>query len=118
MVDSVCANTNFTRRIPMNETQVTTILGRARATLDEQEITDLGRLSGFTKRRRTITPQRLAVSLLTVFSTQRVETIADLVRGFNAITGRSVAYKPFHNQLAKATFPRFMKTLFHRLVKK
>jgi len=40
--------------------------------------------AGFTKRKRTITPHRLALSIVCAMASQTVETIADLVRAFNA----------------------------------
>ena len=102
----------------MNSTQVTTMVERFRGALDEAELTSLGRTTRFTKRLREVTPHRLALALLTSFSIQRLETIADILRTFNALTGKKVAYKPFHNQLSKLAFPRFMAAVFHRLAQR
>jgi hypothetical protein len=102
----------------MNGKQVTTMVDRMRRALDEDDLTSLGRMTRFTKRLREVTPQRLALALLAAFSIQRLETIADILRTFNALTGKQVAYKPFHNQLSKPAFPRFMAALFHRLAQR
>ena len=37
---------------------------------------------------------------------------------FNAFTGLSIRYKPFHNQLRKAAFPEFMRRLLERTLEK
>ena len=51
------------------------------------------------------------MSLLVSCATMRVETLADIQRCFNALFGTTVAYKPFHNQLAKWRFGDFMREL-------
>ena len=102
----------------MNSSQVTTMVERFRGALDEAELTSLGRTTRFTKRLREVTPHRLALALLASFAIQRLETIADILRTFNALTGKEVAYKPFHNQLSKPAFPRFTAALFHRLAQR
>jgi hypothetical protein len=58
----------------------------------------------------------LALGLIEVFATLRVETIADMHRAFNALCGTRVQYKPFHNQLVKATIPVFMCTACEHLM--
>ena len=100
----------------MNEKQLTTISRRLQRTLSPERIDALGLETGWTKRRRVITPHRLALSLLCALATQKVETIADLQRAFNALTGQAVRYRPFYRQLTKATFPTFMRRLFSQLL--
>jgi hypothetical protein len=79
-------------------------------------LTELGYETGFTQRLREVTPQRLALSMVGTMAAQRVETIADLQRAFNALSGSTVQYKPFHNQLAKAAFPAFMRAVLDFLL--
>ena len=79
--------------------------------VSEQSINSLGRLTRFCQRERVITPYRLAVSVLASCATTRVETLADIQRHFNALFDTTVAYKPFHNQLAKRAFADFMREL-------
>jgi hypothetical protein len=71
----------------------------------------LGRMVRFSHRERVITPYRLAVSLLASCATMQVGSLADIQRCFNALFGTQVAYKPFHNQLAKWRFGDFMREL-------
>ena len=100
----------------MNEQQVTRISEQLRHALGEQELTRIGRETGFAQRLRDVTPFRLATALIGAMASQSVETIADLQRSFHAVTDRRVQYKPFHNQLAKESFPVFMLAVFEGLL--
>jgi hypothetical protein len=75
---------------------------------------EVGCRTGFLKRRRQITPPRLALALLSTLGTQKTKTLADVLRAFNALSGCSVQYKPFHNQLSKRAFPVFMREVFRK----
>jgi hypothetical protein len=83
--------------------------------MSETELNALGRVVRFCRRERVLTPFRLALSLVGSFALRQVETIADLQRAFNALFETEVAYKPFHNQLAKWQFAEFMRELASRL---
>ena len=87
-------------------------------TLSAEALDDLGRELGLCKRRREIAPGRLATSLLASFADGRVETVADLLRRFNALHGRTVSYKAFRNQLAKPEFATFAHALFGRVARR
>lgn len=76
----------------------------------------LGRHVGLCQRRRQVTPWRLALSLLSGFATQTLDSLADLQRQYNALFGSALAYKPFHKQLAKPAFADFMRELSGQLV--
>ena len=76
-----------------------------------ETVNELGRAVRFCHRERVITPYRLSLSLLASCATMRVESLADIQRCFNALFGTTVAYKPFHNQLAKWHFGDFMREL-------
>lgn len=101
----------------MNDRQASTILGILDNALDADHATWLGRVTGFTRRLRTVTPHRLLVTLLTAFSCQNLRTLADIHRAFHAMVGQGIEYKPFHNQLRKKSFPRLMEAVFRHLVK-
>ena len=79
--------------------------------LSPTRLNDLGRQVGFCHRERLVTPYRLVLGLLASHATGRVETLADIQRQFNALFGTTVAYKPFHNQLAKRLFKDFMRAV-------
>lgn len=100
----------------MTDRQTTTLARRLQRALRSDLVTQLGRETGFSKRLREVTPLRLLVSLVTALAVQQVQSLADLLRAFNAMTDRSVQYKPFHNQLSKVAFPVFMKASFEHLL--
>lgn len=95
----------------MGQRDLTTLAARFKRMLCPKRINALGREVRFCQRERVITPHRLALSLLSACATMRVETLADIQRCFNALFGTAVAYKPFHNQLAKWRFGEFMREL-------
>ena len=64
-----------------------------------------GKDAKFCRRQRIITPFRLGLALTATCASQRVETLADFHRGFNALFGTTVTYKAFYNQMAKPTLP-------------
>ena len=80
--------------------------------LSPEALDGLGRELGLCQRRREIAPGRLATALLASFADGRAETVADLLRHFNALHGRTVSYKAFHKQLAKREFAAFAHALF------
>ncbi len=96
--------------------QLSNAARRFKQIFSEQVLNALGKSTRFCQRVREITPYRLALGLIEVFSTMRVETIADVHRGFNALCERKVQYKPFHNQLVKEGFPIFTRNLCERLM--
>ncbi len=98
----------------MEQGQVTKLAKQFKKTFCEAGLNALGKAVGFCKRRRDITPYRLCLGLVEVFAAGKVETIADIHRAFNARCRTDVQYKPFHNQLAKAQFPEFMRAMCGR----
>ena len=89
---------------------------RFKRVLRKDTVNALGRDVRFSQRERVITPYRLAMSLLSACATMRVESLADVQRCFNALFGVAVAYKPFHNQLAKWRFGDFMRALVEMML--
>jgi len=75
-----------------------------------------GTAAKFCRRMRTITPFRLGLALTATCASQRVETLADFHRGFNALFDTTITYKAFYSQLAKPHFATFMGTMASRLL--
>src|SRR6266446_3084996 len=75
-----------------------------------------GKDAKFCRRERIITPFRLGLALTATCARQRVETLADFHRGFNALWGTSITYKAFYNQVAKTHFADFARTMTERLI--
>ena len=91
---------------------------RFKRVLSAHSVNALGRLTRYCHRERVITPHRMAMSLMASCARGQVQTLADLQRDFNALFGTSVAYKPFHNQLAKRQFADFMRELTCKLIER
>ena len=100
----------------MGRRTVTQLANQIKRVLSPTLINDLGREVGFCVRERLITPYRLVLSLLAGHTMGQVETLADIQRQFNALFDTTVAYKPFHNQLAKRTFPDLMREVLCRVL--
>ena len=100
----------------MEQQQITNIAKQMEQALSEQELLKLGQETGQCHRQRKVTPLRLALSLIQSLGSGLVESIADLRRDFNRLHGEEVQYKPFHKQLAKPSFPKFMSELCSNLM--
>lgn len=100
----------------MERKHLSTVARQFKRSFSQQALNGLGKAVRFCVRVREITPYRLALGLIEVFATMQVKTIADVHRAFNALCNTTVHYKPFHNQLVKATFPTFMRGLCEQLM--
>lgn len=100
----------------MKKISVRTIRHQFKRLLSETPLNELGRLTRFCHRKRSVTPHRLAMSMMEAFVSRDIESIADSLRTFNALCDQTVHYKPFHNQLAKRQFPTFMRLLLTQLM--
>jgi hypothetical protein len=81
----------------------------------EALLTTCGTDVKFCRRQRVITPFRLGLALTASCASQRVETLADLPCGFNALFGSAVTYKALDNQLATPHCADFARTMAARL---
>ena len=90
----------------MNRSHVSRFAVALRATLGFKNLIARGRESRHCRRLRDVTPQRLVCGLVEALGALRVETIADILRTFNAQTGLRTQYKAFYNRLAQPEFPR------------
>lgn len=84
------------------------IAKRLRETIGEVELEKLARECGLLQRKRDITPFALVMACLSTLGASSARWLADIHRTFNKQGKKSVQYKPFHKQLAKAAFPRFL----------
>jgi len=96
-------------------TSMRTALARA---LSVDDVNQLGRDTGQSKRLRTITPHRLFLSMVAGLAGGQVDSLADLLREFNHQNDVTVAYKPFYNRLARQGFAKFMRQMFQRLIER
>lgn len=96
-------------------TKMRAALARA---LSVDDVNQLGRATGQSKRLRTVTPHRLFLSIISGLAGSKVESLADLLREFNHQNEVTVAYKAFYNRLARPGFAKFMHAMFTRLVER
>jgi hypothetical protein len=96
--------------------EIGTVEAMVRAALSEEEVNEVGRRTGQSKRMRVITPFRLFSSIVGSFSSTGIESLADLLRGFNHRFDTSTAYKAFYNRIAQPQFPEFMREMLCRLL--
>jgi hypothetical protein len=87
-------------------------------TLGEKEVEAIARRCGLLKRLRDVTPLGLLVACISTLGTGEANWLADILRTYNAFTGKTVKYKPFHNQLRKTEFPKFLLLVLERILSK
>jgi len=83
-------------------------------TIGEVEIEGIARECGLMRRKRDVRPIALLTACLSTLGVAQARWLADIVRTFNKFNDKPVQYKPFHNQMAKAAFPRFMQLVVER----
>src|SRR5256885_9660166 len=101
---------------PMDHGQLSMVADKFQWVFSESLLNACGKDVKFCRRQRTITPFRLGLALTATCASQRVETLADFHRGFNALFDTTITYKAFYNQLAKPRFAAFMSTMASRLI--
>lgn len=95
----------------MEQHEASKLLSGFKQAFSEQTVTRIGRTTGYQKCERIMTPMKMLMSLLSCFAGGQSTSLADVQRSFNALSTESIAYKPFHNQLSKPAFGRFMREL-------
>jgi Transposase DDE domain len=101
---------------PMDHGQLSMVADKFQWVFSESLLNACGKDAKFCRRERIITPFRLGLALTATCASQRVETLADLHCGFNALFGTTVTYKAFYNQVAKPHFADFARTMTERLI--
>ena len=100
----------------MDHGQLNMVADKFQWVFSESLLNACGKDAKFCRRERIITPLRLGLALTATCASQRVETLADFHRGFNALWGTSITYKAFSNQVAKTHFADFARTMTARLI--
>jgi len=106
----------MTNRRTEQDTQ--SIAKQLRATLGEADVDRVARECGFIVRKRDVTPLALLVACVSTLIASKAKWLADILRTFNRFTGKAIEYKPFHNQLAKAAFPEFLRLVLEEALEK
>ena len=80
----------------MERGKVSMFAAKFKKALSEGMLNELGRATRYCHRVRQLTPYRMVMTLMALFAGTRVESLADLQRGFNALFGYAMDYKPFY----------------------
>ncbi|MCN4143654.1 MAG: IS4 family transposase [Thiohalomonas sp.] len=70
-----------------------------------------GKETGFTQRKRNVTAFQVVIAMICALGEKDTRYLSDILRYFNHLTGQSVKYKPFHNQLSKEALAELMKAV-------
>jgi hypothetical protein len=92
----------------MGREKVSTFAAKLKKAFSEGVLNELGKATRYCHRVRQLSPYRMVMTLMALFADTRVESLADLQRGFNALFGYAMDYKPFYDQLAKREFAVFI----------
>src|SRR5215470_12465111 len=100
----------------MDQGQLSMVADKFQWVFSEPLLNACGTEAKLCRRQRLITPFRLGLALTATCASQRVETVADFHRGFNALWGTTITYKAFYNQVAKSHFADFARAMTSRLI--
>src|ERR687888_349679 len=100
----------------MDHGQLSMVADKFQWVFSEALLNACGKDAKFCRRERIITPFRLGLALTATCASQRVETLADFHRGFNALFQTTITYKAFYNQVAKPHCAAFIRTMTSRLI--
>ena len=100
----------------MDQGQLSMVVDKFQWVFSESLLNTCGKDVKFCRRQRIVTPFRLGLALTATCAGQRVETVADFHRGFNALWGTTITYKAFYNQVAKPHFADFARAMTSRLI--
>ncbi len=92
----------------MERGKVSMYAAKFKKALSEGTLNELGKVTRYCHRVRQLTPYRMVMTLMALCAGTRVDSLADLQRGFNALFGYTMDYKPFYDQLAKREFAGFI----------
>src|SRR5256886_16414740 len=95
----------------MDHRQLSMVADKFQWVFSEPLLNACGKDVKFCRRQRVITPFRLGLALTATCASQRVETLADFHRGFNALFHTTITYKAFYNQVAKPHFADFARSM-------
>jgi hypothetical protein len=87
------------RKNPNTKMNIDAMAEALKSVMGETEVENLARDTGILRRKRTLIPHAFILALLASLGIGKVSWIADILRAYNALTGFSLQYKPFHNQL-------------------
>ena len=100
----------------MDHGQLSMVADKFQWVFSEALLNACGTAAKFCRRRRTITPFRVGLARTATCARQRVDTVADFHRGFQALFDTTMPSKAFYNPLAKPHCATFMGPMASRLI--
>jgi DDE family transposase len=94
---------------------VNIVAKKLKGILSEKKLNRLGRQTAFTKRVRNINAFQMVISMVTALGDKQTRYLSEILRCFNQLTGQSIHYKPFHNQLSKPELAALMREVTNRV---
>ena len=95
---------------------ISTTIKKLKLVLSEKKLNNLGRDTGFMKRMRNVSSFQLVIAMIGALGEKDTRYLSDILRYFNQLTGQSVKYKPFHNQLAKLSLAELMRQVAEKVI--
>jgi hypothetical protein len=92
--------------------KLTTLTEKINAIFNEKKLLDLAREKKFLLRSRQLNPLKLLLSVITTLGSQSKANLADIHRQYKLLSGMTINYKPFHNQIKKTQCHDFFKECF------
>lgn len=89
-----------------------------KSVISENKLNTLGRELGFTKRQRDVCGFNMVNTLIASAGDGHIQSLTDMSREFNSLTGNSLAPKPFHNQLKKPELEKLLRKTAERALTK
>ena len=90
----------------MEQNKVNTFAAKFKKAFSEAVLNELGKATRYCHRVRQLSPYRMVMTLMALLAGTRVESLADLQRGFNALFGFTMDYKPFYDRWPSGSLPR------------
>ena len=101
--------------MPLSDCHIRRASARFQGALGAEKLEALAREARFVQRRRVVTATSVFWALMLTLGTRSAEYISDVLRALNHREGWALRYKPFWDRLARASFARWMKTVFQQL---
>ena len=86
-----------------------TIRKQIKSVVSENKLNCMGKELGFTKRKRDVCGFNMVNTLIASAGDGNIQSLTDMSREFNSLTGNSLDPKPFHNQLKKPELEKLLR---------
>jgi hypothetical protein len=90
-----------------------TLTEKINTIFNEKKLLALAREKKFLLRARQLNPLKLLLSVITTLGSQSKANLADIHRNYKLLSGMTINYKPFHNQIKRHSAMNFSKRVLH-----